>query len=107
MQHETPAIYLARKLKADILLQPLKDQAIKLIMQAAMPNGLTVNDEGGEYFVNSDGLVSWTNHTGNQSRDIQNMPAGNVLFWTSIAAETLAKSERALKNSFDPTGLGL
>lgn len=107
MPHETSEALNTRQLKADILLQPLKDQAIKLIMQAATPNGLTVGDEGGEYFVNPEGLVSWTSHRGQQSSSIQSMPTGNVLFWTAMAAEALAKRDIELGAASDPTGLGV
>lgn len=99
----------ARRIKINISLQPVKDQAVKLIMEAATPNGLTVTDDGGEYFVNPEGLVSWKNYnTNKQSTEaIQNMPAVNVLSWAGAAAEFLAYREPASNVYSDPTGLGL
>lgn len=98
-----------RQLKINISLQPVKDQAVKLIMEAATPNGLTVTDEGGEYFVNPEGLVSWENYNTKKklTESIQNMPAVNVLSWARDAAEFLACREPAFNVSSDPTGLGL
>lgn len=104
----------ARRLKEDMLLQPLKDEAIKLIMRAATPDGVKVSDDASEYFVNSEGLVSW-NHSVSWttpkekqvSYHIQDMPVCNILIWTAEAAKFLALRESTLSPLYDPTGLGI
>lgn len=118
--------YAHRQLHAKVLLQPIKDQAIKLILQAASPSGFDANDESkkdyvsdrggayfvnakdGDYFVDAKGMVSWKSDDGKAfSRPIQEMPIGNLLTWLPMAAEAIAKRQLALGLSTDPTGLGI
>lgn len=103
----------ARQLKEEILLQPARAEAIKLLLRAAQPEGLTVGDEGGSYFVNPEGLVSWgpameqATEVGEYSCKLESMPSINLLFWVHDAASALVDREMRLGTSSDPTGLGL
>ena len=113
MPQETKDQYQARKIKEDILLQPARAEAIKLVMQAAQPDGVTVGDEGGDYFVDPQGVVSWgpAMWQGKEAEKstcrIEEMPTINLLFWVHSAATALAKREPGLDAASDPTGLGL
>lgn len=98
----------SRQLKTNILLQPIKDQAIALISQATGPAGLKLENEGGQYVINSKNVVSWTTSEGAElSKPIQEMPIDTILAWAPFAAQAIATHELALGVSSDPTGLGL
>ena len=112
MPQETKEQYQARKIKEEILLQPARAEAIKLVMQAAQPDGVKVGDEGGDFFVDPQGVVFWAparqgQELAENSCRIEEMPSVNLLFWVHDAATALAKREPGLDAASDPTGLGL
>ena len=90
--------------KQEQLLSPLKDQAIALIMKAAIPNGLEVSDEGGMYAIDALGIVSWSNK---QAPLAEFFCTEQVLTWASQAAKSMAMQELATSPTSPLQELGL
>lgn len=86
-----------------MLQQPLRDQAIKLILEAAQPDGLTVTDEGGQCRVSPEGRVSG----GFECESLQNVNMINLLYWSLNASDALALRALTSSPTSDPTGLGI